>query len=718
MESPAAIRRRRRRRVPDENRKRAPRACDRCKTRKSKFEKSRGRSPSSPSFHEEPPSSAQSEHGISASDGHAREAPEENISIESPEVFSPASALSQKLSKHVIVDQTTRLPWPNIFCRLREAFSLNPHTTPEEQDMVAMQAHMTCPKEAHPSELARLRLVVKAFPPRPVANFLLSVFIKHATDAFFYFDQSQFLAEIDQLYTDSNSHLRCDPSFVCLAMAAFALGSQWTPLERPEGLDTDLHRENVDLGRVFYCHARTLIPDIIDKPSLWSIQAPMVLSVYLLPASAIGSSYVYMGLALRKALAFDLHQDIDDPTTDEREKEVRRRLWWSIYSLERCTTIKLNRPRSINADTITAILPSPNRSLDRLQKFDNLQFQLAFIHLVKILDQIAEPTDPLKHTERLTRYEKCESDLQQWKKSLPQEFKLEKIDPRDSKYRAVFHLYLNYYYAWISMGKVFLVTVVRTNLNSYFYPKPQPPHINETVNKLSLSCTKAARKLLQLFENLTHTRNITRFSFTDFQGCSIATIVTLVSGILVRDSTYHARVAFGLDCLRKMATGNMTAKMGVKFVEAVQSIANEAARKLHHTSSFQESIQVTGGIDTTSEYSQWAEWLTQQENIPQGDSTPASGGGHTTTMEITAQDGTWTLPQPSVNSSSWGIHGADVPPTVPFSDNFTQQTTFSHEAHSAENSFISALHSDDQTFLMGLTGLDGLDLLGFTSPLE
>ncbi|KAJ5619952.1 transcriptional regulator family: Fungal Specific TF [Penicillium lagena] len=710
MDSAAAIRRRRRRRVTNENQR-------------------------SPSFHEEPPLSAQSENGTSATQGPVREAPEKNISIESPEVFSPASALSQKLAKHVIVDQTTRVPWPNIFCRLREAFSLDSHTTPEEEDMMAMQAHMTCPKALHPSELARLRLVVEAFPPRPVANFLLSVFIKHATDALFYFDQSQFLREIDQLYTDSNSALRCDPSFVCLAMGVFALGSQWTPLERPEGLVTDLHRENVDLGRVFYCHARTLIPDIIDKPCLWSIQAPMVLSVYLLPASAIGSSYVYMGLALRKALAFDLHQDIDDPTTEEREKEVRRRLWWSIYSLERCTTIKLNRPRSINADMITASLPLPNPSLDRLQKFDNLQFQLAFTHLVKIIDQIAEPTyfglshvrlymlmrqssDSLKDTERLKRYENCESDLLQWKRSLPQDFRLEKIDPRDSKYRAVFHLYLNYYYAWISMGKVFLVTVVRTNLDSYFYPKPQPPRINETIDKLSQSCTKAARKLLQLFENLAHTRNITRFSFTDFQGCSIATIITLVSGILDRDSTYHARVAFGLDCLRKMATGNMTAKMGVKFVEAVQSIANEAASKLHHSSSFQKSIQVTGGLDTASEYSQWAEWLTQQENARQGDSAPASGGGHTTNREITSQVGTWTLPQPSVNPSGWGLHGVDMPSTVPFSDDFTQQTTFSHEARSADNGFISALHSDDQTFLMGLTGLDGLDLLGFTSPLE
>ncbi|KAI1028645.1 hypothetical protein LB503_002108 [Fusarium chuoi] len=36
MDSTPAARRRRRRRVAEENRKRAPRACDRCKARKSK----------------------------------------------------------------------------------------------------------------------------------------------------------------------------------------------------------------------------------------------------------------------------------------------------------------------------------------------------------------------------------------------------------------------------------------------------------------------------------------------------------------------------------------------------------------------------------------------------------------------------------------------------------------------------------------------------------
>lgn len=202
--------------------------------------------------------------------------------------------------------------------------------------------HMTGPKALHPSEQARLRTAIDAFPPRPIADFLLSVFIKHATDTFFYFDQDQVLNEIDQFYKDPSSPLRSDISFVCLAMSAFALGSQWAPLERPHESAISLYRDNDNFGRVFYNHAKSLIPDIIDRPCLRSIQAPFLLGVYLMPASAIGSSYVYMGLALRKALAFDLHIDPDDQVINDREREVRRRIWWSIYSLERLA--KLSSP--------------------------------------------------------------------------------------------------------------------------------------------------------------------------------------------------------------------------------------------------------------------------------------------------------------------------------------------------------------------------------------
>ncbi|CDM29255.1 Zn(2)-C6 fungal-type DNA-binding domain [Penicillium roqueforti FM164] len=710
----SASRRRLRRRVADENRKRAPRACDRCKARKSKCVEAtpgkcqrclasnlacmfgREKSPVT----QDTASSDLPEPGIVATSTRNRaQLLQDDISHTDP--LSPASVLSQKLAEHVVAGQSKRAPWPNILSRLREAFSLDPDAAPEERDMVAMQAHMTRPKALHPYEVARLHAAIDAFPPRLIADFLISVFIKHATDTFFYFDQDQILSEIDQFYTDTTSPLRSDLSFVCLAMAIFALGSQWTPLERPDEFAVSLHRDNDDLGQVFYTHAKTLIPDLIDRPCLRSIQAPFLLGVYLMPASAIGSSYVYMGLALRKALAFDLHLNPEDQAVDDREREVRCRLWWSIYSLE--------RPRSVDANVVKVPHPSPLPALDRLQKYNNIQFQMAYARLIKILDRIAEPCG-VTEAEEQSESEGLASDLRQWKKSLPPDFKLENVDTKDSRYRTIFHLYLNYYYAWITMGKVALVTVARTSLRYHMFPASRPPGPSEATLMQSRYCAKAGRKLLLLFENLTQTRKITRFSFTDFQGCSIATIVTLVAGITERDSGYNARVKFGLDCLRRMATGNMTAKLGVKFVEAVQSITNEAAEKLHQASSTANETQDVQNSASTSDYNQWAEWLTRLERSQ----TLEQRAIHEAEPDVPFPHTVLHPPQSSDNTSDWRTAGEQYIPESSTPQSLAHGSTMLREFQSIEYDLLSGFQSDDPAFLMGLTGIDVLDFSGLT----
>ncbi|KAJ5339137.1 hypothetical protein N7452_005865 [Penicillium brevicompactum] len=632
-------------------------------------------------------------------------------SLDPHDLLSPASALSQGLAEHVVSGQSKKVPWPNILCRLREAFSLDLSPSTGERDIAALQAHTTRSKPLQPSEMARLQAAIGAFPPRQIADFLVSVFVKHATDLFFYLDQDQMLTELDQFYRDQTCPLRSDLSFVCLALATFALGSQWTTLERPEESVVSLNRDDDDLGRVFYTHAKTLIPDIIDRSCLRSIQAPFLLGVYLMPANAIGSSYVYMGLALRKAIAFDLHLENVDESINATEVEIRRRLWWSIYSLERCTTIKLNRPRSISTDIIKTPDPSPLLSLDSRQNYNNIQYQMAYTRLIRILDQIAEPRkSSTGYVENHS--EKWRSDLRQWKKSLPAEFKIDTMDPKDSRYRPTFHLYLNYYYAWITMGKVALVTVARTNLRNRTHPSSESSKPSEYSLSESQSCVKGARKLLLLFETLTKHRKITRFSFTDFQGCSIATIVTLVSGIMERDSGYEGRVAFGLDCLRRMATGNMTAKMGVKFVEAVQTITNEARNKLHDINiASREPEPQNESPASLSDYDRWAEWFSKLDR-PQTQEQRSS-----LEEAIVSEQPVQFSQMPSESAASnmdamaswrtandqFEIEESLLPLAMPMNRVFQYST----------DELCSALQSDDPTFLMGLTGLDVLDFSGF-----
>jgi Fungal specific transcription factor domain len=556
---------------------------------------------------------------------------------------------------------------------------------------------------------------------------------------------------------------------VCLALAAFALGSQWTTLEKPPESQGGaiIQPDFGDPGKILYNHAKTLVPDIIDRPNLVTVQAIYLLGVYLMPANAISSSYVYLGLALRIALAINLHMDnSDDATLSATEKEVRRRLWWSIYSLERTTTLKLNRPRSISAEIISAPLPSPCPSFDKVQVFDNHLQQIFYAKLALIIDRVAESSSlsvgpPVQSTGTETPrhwVETVEAELKSWKRSLPSYFALELIDPRDSRYRAVFHLHLQYYYAWIAVGKVCVVAVVREHLRHHIAKEISPLYRDQSVPSLARHCIKAAKKLLRLFENITKTNNLTRFSFTDFQGCSISTIIVLLAGITKRDPEYDAQVNFGLESLRKMADGNKSAKTGVRFVEMLRSIADEAVAKLRQTV---DQSHVQWGIDTAdseSRYNQWAEWLARADRSQQPNSHHDNSHAMIDPSPAPRVDSAFTpVQEPSLAAHDIGYHwqmrvfhssvdnsilspsilGSDTP-IAPRSRPRAKESHAGlvympdgtgHETHrqslhaqqsglEATNASLQWLHGDDQTFLTCLTGFDMLDFADLTWPVD
>lgn len=260
-----------------------------------------------------------------------------------------------------------------------------------------------------------------------------------------------------------------------------------------------------------------------------------------------------------------------------------------------------------------------------------------------------------------------------------------------------------------------LVTIARKKLKQ---TDRETPDINEKANRLANGCMKAAKKTLHLFENLTTNRKITRFSFTDFQGCSIAIIVTLVSGIFIRDSGYDTRVEFGLSCLRKMATGNMTAKLGVRFVEAVRSITEEAANKLKRDSSLPCD---TSELNMHAGYSHWAGWLTAQESFARreyGVRSQTNSLPSRTDNERDLDPWLGAIPASIGGTNAWNSeasHAPDISSMMPGPFNASESPT---ACRPLELDFLSTLHNDDQSFLMGLTGLDALDFSGLTVQLE
>ncbi|KXH61248.1 thiamine repressible genes regulatory protein thi1 [Colletotrichum salicis] len=171
----------------------------------------------------------------------------------------------------------------------------------------------------------------------------------------------------------------------------------------------------------------------MDRVSMYSVKAAFVIGIYLMPSSVVGASYLYMGLALGKALALGLQHESEEPDIDSREREIRRRLWWAIFSLERTLTIKLNRPRSISQDVFTTHLPQ-RRATDALQSFDNLDHQVANARFVKITDTLIEPATWSSNSQ--PPLQDFEVSLKAWKRSLPPKLRLPNVEPRSPYYRA------------------------------------------------------------------------------------------------------------------------------------------------------------------------------------------------------------------------------------------------------------------------------------------
>ncbi|KAJ6442774.1 thiamine repressible regulatory protein thi1 [Purpureocillium lavendulum] len=569
-------------------------------------------------------------------------------------------------------DTSEMFMWPRFLSKLRDAFCLDPQQSAGEREISQAQACKSTSRAKSPDTVRRLHLVVQKFPPKAIARFLLSVCISHGTDVFYYFDQELFPLELDSFYDDPNSPLRSDPAFVALCLAVFALGSHWTSMAKPGSVTEPSDApENPDPGRIFYDQARVLMGDILDRDCLRSVQAAYIFSVYLMPMRP-GPAFIYGGLALRKAMAMGLHQEPDDLTLSEEEKEGRRRLFWSIWASERIATIKVNRARSVPQNVITARLPS-QLAADARHKFNNVQHQIANAQLARIMDDFAQPA-AWSSDETYIPPNDCDVSFKSWRASLPAELR-------------------------IALGKVSVVTTVRLKLRAALLQTANEPAVDERVEALARSCVKAAYKMLSLFEVLYKTTHLVKFSFTDFQGCSIATIVLVLGGILDRDTEYQRRVNFGLDCLRRMAGDNSFARRGVQFVEALRSIADEARTKLRQC---QSQATPPAEVETTdykpADYFRWAQWLATTENAHADKPVCEDEASHQDTLRGLESRGLQMQ-----GSTEWAF---GTPTSARIADLSASQEPDPY--------LPSVLFRDSQLYLTGLTEMD---VLNFTNDL-
>lgn len=273
-------------------------------------------------------------------------------------------------------------------------------------------------------------------------------------------------------------------------------------------------------------------------PRLETIQARLIQCLYLLSSSRANECWYLFGTALQVVTALGLHRKCPVKVSKNGcsyfELELRKRIFWSVYTLDKYLSIMFGRPRLLHDEDIDQELPDEMNDEDLLQEdpsrrtgsTDSMMIaSVLHYRLGRILGEISRQLysiNPLSKDSPLETAVRLTTELEKWKESVPPLFnsvRPSSLIPPLCRQSQV--LQLAYSHAMIHVTRSFLLNDF-TDLSR----RPRNPHA--TVNTHVQKCIGAAEDIMTLVEGLAQqTLFIQSFWFTHYV-CFCAILVVYI----------------------------------------------------------------------------------------------------------------------------------------------------------------------------------------------
>ncbi|GAA5990175.1 hypothetical protein JCM5350_002531 [Sporobolomyces pararoseus] len=175
----------------------------------------------------------------------------------------------------------------------------------------------------------------------------------------------------------------------------------------------------------YFTKAMEHLETIVGLHDLKNVQALLLMVVYSFQAPTAPSTWFLTGIATRLCCSLGLHRKL--PTSQARRLspyilQLRRRVFWSAYRIDRMLATSLGRPTSIADEEIDIELPLDrdvnSLSLDEVKPHTSMTSSLHLLHLIRLVSTIR------KRIYRLDEYRTKEPTeflqaLEQWENTIP-----------------------------------------------------------------------------------------------------------------------------------------------------------------------------------------------------------------------------------------------------------------------------------------------------------
>lgn len=185
-------------------------------------------------------------------------------------------------------------------------------------------------------------------PSKEVSSYLLQTIKFRTCSIFHLFDDAEFTAQLDQFYNDPSEFEQRSRIWFTHYLVLMAIGKALVA--------------NVQSGAHLFARALRMLPDVTTLCSspIPSTELLCSIALYLQCLDHRTSAHIYIGQAMRVAISHGLHWDVQAQDVGEESVHRCRRIWWTVYALDRRLSALSGTPISLRDEDITTPLLMEN----------------------------------------------------------------------------------------------------------------------------------------------------------------------------------------------------------------------------------------------------------------------------------------------------------------------------------------------------------------------
>jgi hypothetical protein len=240
---------------------------------------------------------------------------------------------------------------------------------------------------------------------------------------------------------------------------------------------------------------QTLLPVVIFTSSVMAVQAMMLAAMHLHNTNHRDACWNLTGTAVRIAFAIGLHQDKVSTLQTPLARELRKRLWWTLYAFEQMQVSSYDRPSAIEHPGSKT--SCPNERIIGMAHYSPPDYGKWFNRLIVHLGSACRAPKTIKSNASEESYVGPLSpaagvlrDLEKWQDTIPQHLRMEALSTAPSTFqRTLLLLHGMYHYTVIVLCRAALLA--RASILS----REGIDSSNAALTAMSDSCAESGRTL-------------------------------------------------------------------------------------------------------------------------------------------------------------------------------------------------------------------------------